>query len=104
MYLSSVEGLSRKGKPLGGWKALKEYVNEKGMRGDGLEWTRRECIDRERWRSLYCGPLSFLDTSGGSEALELFIEILSYFSNQVQRAVEHICHPLRGKPHISEQQ
>ncbi len=31
------------------WK-VKEYVSERGVRGNGLEWARRECMDRERWR------------------------------------------------------
>ncbi len=31
---------------------VKEYVSERGMKGNGLEWARRECMDRERWRSV----------------------------------------------------
>ncbi len=51
VYLSSVEGTNRGGRPLGRWRdRVKEYVSERGVRGNGLEWTRRECIDRERWR------------------------------------------------------
>ncbi len=56
VYLSSVEGPNRRGRPLGRWEdRVKEYVSERGVRGNGLEWARRECGDRERWRSIYCG-------------------------------------------------
>ncbi len=49
VYLSSVEGFSRRGRPLGRWEdKVKEYVSERGVRGNGLERVRRECIDRER--------------------------------------------------------
>ncbi len=34
---------------------MKEYVSERGVRGNGLEWARRECMDRERWRSICRG-------------------------------------------------
>ncbi len=51
VYLSSVEGPNRKGRPLERWKVrVREYVSEKGLRGNGLEWARRECMDREMWR------------------------------------------------------
>ncbi len=63
MYLSSVEGTYRKGRPLGRWKdRVKEYVSERGVRGNGLEWARRECMDWERWRSVCRGhpPLGTL--------------------------------------------
>ncbi len=33
---------------------MKEYVSERGVRGNGLEWARRECMDRERWRLKSC--------------------------------------------------
>ncbi len=53
VYLSSVEGPNRRGRPHGRWEnRVKEYVSEKGVREKGLEWARRECIDRERWRSV----------------------------------------------------
>ncbi len=53
VYLSSVEGPNRRGRPLGRWEdRVKEYVSERGVRGNGLEWARRECMDRERWRSV----------------------------------------------------
>ncbi len=53
VYRSSVEGPNRRGKPLGRWKdKVKENVSEKGARENGLEWEKRECMDRERWRSV----------------------------------------------------
>ncbi len=56
MYWSSVEGPYRRGRPLGKWKdRVKEYVNERGVKGYGLEWARREYMDRERWKSICCG-------------------------------------------------
>ncbi len=55
VYLSSVEGPNRRGMPLGRWEdRVKEYLSESGVRGNGLEWARRKCMDRERWRSI-CG-------------------------------------------------
>ncbi len=39
VHLSSVEGPYRRGRPLGKW-------------GNGLEWAKIECMDRERWRSV----------------------------------------------------
>ncbi len=41
---------------------MKEYVSERGVRGNRLEWARRECMDRERWRSVCRGhpPLETL--------------------------------------------
>ncbi len=32
---------------------VKEYMCERGVRGYGLEWARRECWDKERWK-LFC--------------------------------------------------
>ncbi len=56
VYLSSVEGPNRRERPLGRWEdRVKKYVNERGVRGNGLEWARRECMDRERWRSICRG-------------------------------------------------
>ncbi len=53
--MSSVECTNRRGRPLGRWEdKVKEYVSEMGVRENGLEWARRECIDRERWRSVCC--------------------------------------------------
>ncbi len=58
VYMSSAEGTNRRGRPLGRWKdRVKEYVSERGVRGNGLEWARRECMDRERWRSVCRGQL-----------------------------------------------
>ncbi len=34
---------------------MKEYVSERVVRGKGLEWARKECMDRERWRSVCRG-------------------------------------------------
>ncbi len=51
-----------------GWEGhsedgVKEYVSERGVRENGLEWARRECMDRERWRSVYRGhPLGTLES------------------------------------------
>ncbi len=36
------KGKERRGRPLGRWKdKVKEYVSEKGVRGNGLEWARQ---------------------------------------------------------------
>ncbi len=56
VYLSSVEGTKRRGRPLGRWEdRVKEYVIGRGARGNRLEWARRECMDRGRWRSVCRG-------------------------------------------------
>ncbi len=56
VYRSSVEGPNWRGTPLGRWEdRVKEYVSERGVRGNGLEWARKECMDRERWRSICRG-------------------------------------------------
>ncbi len=56
VYLSSVEGTNRRGKPLGRWEDwVKEYVSERGVRENGFWSARRGCMDRERWRSICCG-------------------------------------------------
>ncbi len=56
VYRSSVEGPDRRGRSLGRWEDMvKEYVSERGVLGNGLEWARRECMDRERWRAICCG-------------------------------------------------
>ncbi len=56
MYLSSVEGPCRRGRPLRRWEdRVKEYMSERGVRGNVLEWARRECMDRGRWRSICHG-------------------------------------------------
>ncbi len=49
VYLSRVEGSSRRGRPLGRWEdRVKEYLSERGVRGTSLEQARRECMDREK--------------------------------------------------------
>ncbi len=56
VYLGSFEGTNRRGRLLGIWEGrVKEYVSEREVRGNGLEWARRECMDRERWSSVCCG-------------------------------------------------
>ncbi len=78
VYLGSVEGTNRRGRRLGRWEdRVKEYVSERGVRRNGLEWARRECMDRERWRSNCRGkppPPPWGMLPGGSEALELLID------------------------------
>ncbi len=73
MNLSSVEGPNRKGKPLGRWEdRVKEYMSERGVRGNGLECARRECMDRERGRySCHSHPLGgLLRSERGVEAID----------------------------------
>ncbi len=42
VYLSSVEGSSRKGRPLRRWEdRVEEYLSERGVRVNGLEWAMR---------------------------------------------------------------
>ncbi len=56
ILLSSVEGINRRGRPLGRWEdKVKEYMSERGVRGNRLERARRECMDREKWTSVCCG-------------------------------------------------
>ena len=53
VYVSEIEGPSRRGRPVVRWKDLvKEYMHEIGT---GLEQARMECLDRDRWRLYYCG-------------------------------------------------
>ncbi len=74
VYLSIVEGTNRRGRPLVRWEdRVREYVNERGVRVNALDWARRECMDRERWRSICRGhPLG--DAPRGSEASEILID------------------------------
>ncbi len=62
VYLSNVKGTNRRGRLLGRWEnRVREYVSDGGVRGNGFEWARRECMDRRRWRSACCGhPLGGL--------------------------------------------
>ncbi len=56
VYLSSVEGTNRRGRPLFRWEdRVRKYVNERVVRGNALDLARRECMDRERWRSFCHG-------------------------------------------------
>ncbi len=56
VYLNSVEGTNRRGRPLVRWEdRVREYVNERGVRGNALDLARRECMARERWRSICRG-------------------------------------------------
>ncbi len=75
MYLSSGEGRNRRGRPLGRWEdKVKEYVSDRGVRGNGLEWEEGSVwIGRGGDPSAVATPLG--DASGGSEALELLIDI-----------------------------
>ncbi len=51
-----LRGTNRRGRLLVRWEdRVKEYVNERGVRGNGLEWAGREYMDRERWRSVSHG-------------------------------------------------
>ncbi len=62
VYLSSVDGPNRRGRPLESRKdKVKEYLSEREVRGNGMEWVRRECMGRERWKSVFHGhPLGEL--------------------------------------------
>ncbi len=90
VYLSSVEGTNRQGRPLGRWEErVWEYVSERGVRGNVLEWARRECMDRERWRSICRGhPLG--DAPRGNEASELLIDCCTYTSATFRRKINKI--------------
>ncbi len=58
VYQSSIEGPNRRGRPFGRWEdKVNEYVSERGVRGNGLEVARKECMDRERWRFVCHGHL-----------------------------------------------
>ncbi len=56
VYLSSVKGTNRRRRSLVRWEdRVREYVNERGVRGNVLDWAKREYMDRERWRSICRG-------------------------------------------------
>ncbi len=74
VYLNSVQGPNRRERSLGRWEdRVKEYVNERGVRGNRLERARRECMDRERWRSV-CRDHPLEGRSRGSKVSELLID------------------------------
>ncbi len=52
VYMSESVGPNSRGRPLGRWRDIvKGYMCERGAsRGRGLNQTRRECFNRERWR------------------------------------------------------
>ncbi len=53
LSLCRYSSTNRRGRPLGRWEdRVKKYVSERGVRGNELEWARRECVDRKRWRSV----------------------------------------------------
>ncbi len=86
MYLSSVEGPNRRGRPLGRWDdRVKEYMSERGVRGNGLDWTKRECKDRERWRSISRGhPLvGSFRSERGIEAIDR-LKVLKWRESRVK--------------------
>ncbi len=74
VYLSSVEGMNRRGRPFGRWEdRMREYVSERGVRGMG--WSGQEgsvWIGRGGDTSAMATPLR--DAAGGSEASELLSE------------------------------
>ncbi len=76
VYLSIVEGLNRRGRPLGRWEGrVKEYVSERGVRGNG--WSGQgESVWIGRGGAM-ATPL--LDAPGGSEASELYMYCLIDF-------------------------
>ncbi len=49
-------------------------MSDREVKGYGLEWARRECMDRERWRSICHGHPPLGDASRESEASELLID------------------------------
>ncbi len=47
IYLTNAEGTNRKGRPLVRWEdRVREYVSERGVRDNALEWARKVCMDR----------------------------------------------------------
>ncbi len=73
VYVSGGVSQNSRGRPPVRWRdRVKEYMCEKGATGGGrLDQTRRECLDRERWRIFCHGPHPLGDVPGGSEASEL---------------------------------
>ncbi len=60
VYVCEGGGPSSRGRPPVRWRdRVKEYMSARGAsRGEGLNQTRRECLDRERWR-LFCHGHTF---------------------------------------------
>ncbi len=60
VYMSESVGPTNRGRPPGRWRErVKEYMCERGViRGGELDQTKRECLDRERWRR-FCHGHSF---------------------------------------------
>ncbi len=49
VYLSSVDGPNRRGRPLGRKEdRVKEYLSKRSVRGNGLEWARSEHVHHYR--------------------------------------------------------
>ncbi len=100
VYLSSVEGTNRRGRPLVRWEdRVREYVNEMGVRGNVLDWARRECMDRERWKYV-CRGHSLGGHSGGGgiraiDSLSILLPTLNIWIGELDmeytRAVESTC-------------
>ncbi len=76
IYLSSVEGPNKRERPLGRWEdRVEEYLSERGVRGNCLEWARRKCKGWVRLKSVRRGhPLG--ERSQSELTLELFIDVL----------------------------
>ena len=57
VYVSGSVGPNCRGRLPGRWRdRIKEYLCEiAATRGEGLDQTRRECLDREKWRHFYYG-------------------------------------------------
>ncbi len=72
VYLSSVKGPSRRGRPLGRWEdRVKKYMNEREVKRSGLEQARKKCKNGVKYRS-FCRGHPLGDDPGGCEVLELF--------------------------------
>ncbi len=84
-----VEGTNRRGRPLGRWEDnVKEYVSERRVRGNGVEWARRECVDRERWRSICHGhPLG---RERGVRAIDWLINWLGHDTSRTEVLITKI--------------
>ncbi len=75
VYLSSVKDTNRRGRLLGRCKdRVREYVSERGVRGNGLEWARRGCMDIGEVKNPSAVATPFGDISRGSEKSELLID------------------------------